>query len=832
MTTQKNPNKALYNIGIVFLFVSIVIYCLPFFTPFHTDAYFGLFGINYLITVLYFIMLAIGKKLKTGGGGLPLIFLFLVLFHISAWSLNKTMNVFERSIEWFTVYLTISSIACLLLYFFDKMPLWARYVHSLVLGAAFSIFFYLSIYLVSLYPLSIPFALGLGLSLHSFVPLLFVLFLIRQFVRHGRINRIYTMLHITGAVLPLLVAIIFTISWNNLNSKVNDAFQQSLIDDNTDLPGWVRIAQSIPEGSLTEKYLKSDLVYSLPERLWSWRLPSGNFNEARKHDPLIMFAAVFSRPPAINKEERVKILESIYDARHKTLNRLWSGDHLVTQSVISNIRIWPESRIAYTEKTITILCDEPQKSWRNQREAIYTFHLPEGGVVTSLSLWIEGKEEKARLTTQSKADSAYNTIVGVQRRDPSVVHWQEGNTVSVRVFPILTGQNRVFKIGVTAPLTYSDGQLTYENIYFRGPDATDATEIIQVDWSGMPQDFKMPADFTVKGNNRYIKKSNSYNPDWRFKFKDPGITQGVFTFDNTSYTIQPYKSPTHTATFSKLYLDINKLWTKQEVNEILASVKAAEVYIHTDELVLLNDETWPIVEEQLKRNFSIFPFYKVGNREQSLVITKGSPSSPNLADLKKSNFGERLEKSLSNRDKFNVLCLSMKESPYIKALKEHRTLNFAHGDISKLKQYLQQNTFPYNNENDSMVVVETAGVALTKTIDKGMSNAPDHLMRLYAYNSVMQKLGTGIFTNREKDTALVYEAEQAYIVTPVSSLIVLETQADYDRFGIEKSKNSLENASLKSGGAVPEPEEWALIIIACCAILWTFYRNKFKKAEV
>ncbi|OIN58588.1 hypothetical protein [Arsenicibacter rosenii] len=58
------------------------------------------------------------------------------------------------------------------------------------------------------------------------------------------------------------------------------------------------------------------------------------------------------------------------------------------------------------------------------------------------------------------------------------------------------------------------------------------------------------------------------------------------------------------------------------------------------------------------------------------------------------------------------------------------------------------------------------------------------------------------------------EAEQANILSPVSSLIVLETEQDYNRFGIKRDQTGLDNATLKNEGAVPEPHEWALLI-AC-----------------
>ena len=64
------------------------------------------------------------------------------------------------------------------------------------------------------------------------------------------------------------------------------------------------------------------------------------------------------------------------------------------------------------------------------------------------------------------------------------------------------------------------------------------------------------------------------------------------------------------------------------------------------------------------------------------------------------------------------------------------------------------------------------------------------------------------------------------MVSPVSSLVVLETQADYDRFDIVDSKNSLKNASMKGNGAVPEPGEWAIIILGAAAFLVFVYKTK------
>jgi hypothetical protein len=72
--------------------------------------------------------------------------------------------------------------------------------------------------------------------------------------------------------------------------------------------------------------------------------------------------------------------------------------------------------------------------------------------------------------------------------------------------------------------------------------------------------------------------------------------------------------------------------------------------------------------------------------------------------------------------------------------------------------------------------------------------------------------------------SLITEAARANVVTPISSLVVLETQADYQRFNIKKPIDSLENAALKKSGAVPEPHEWALAVLLIGLIVYAWLR--------
>jgi len=53
----------LYTTGLLVLGLSLIIFCLPFFTPVKADT-FGLFAINLIATGLYFVLILFAGSLK------------------------------------------------------------------------------------------------------------------------------------------------------------------------------------------------------------------------------------------------------------------------------------------------------------------------------------------------------------------------------------------------------------------------------------------------------------------------------------------------------------------------------------------------------------------------------------------------------------------------------------------------------------------------------------------------------------------------------------------------------------------------------------------------
>lgn len=834
METPSNLfRNGMYQTGLAAILLSLIIFCLPFSQIAGIQQNGGLFIMHFLIAVIYFFTLWFGGYLRKKNGGIYFFFLFLVLFLISAYSLNRDFNVFEDSTGWLCVLLVISCVNYIAFGAFQQMPSGVQQLMCFVLGISFVVFLYLAMYLVSLYPLSAALFFVLGLPLHSFVPLLFVIFTIRLMRKIRLENKLFLYRFYGAIAVCACITVLFTIQWAIANNRLAKAYN-SIDSQTTGLPAWVRAAQVMDNSNLATKVLKAGIVYSVPDK-WNsnsfWgSIPSSSLDEKAKHDPLIMTAALFSPVPEIPDEERVKMLKVLADARHKTQERLWNGDDLVTRSINTVAQVWPSLHIAYTEKTITVRNNADKNGWRNnQQEAIYTFQLPEGSVVTALSLWIDNKEEKAILTTKEKATTAYKTIVGVEQRDPSVLHWQEGNTVSVRVFPVLGNEERKFKIGVTSPLPVVQGNLIYNNIVFQGPATASTTEDVEVIFEESPADFITATALQESSSRKYLY-SGKYNPSWGLAWKDKGVKPGVFSFDNNTYLLKPYIKRRVFTDIDTVYLDVNHSWTSKELQEVYASVKSKQVYVYNNGFKKLSDGNLQSIAGDLQKlHFSIFPFYAINNHK-SLVITKSGEQSASLDDLNQSAFYTGL-KGVKSDTKIKLFNIGYDLSVYLKSLREMRMFDYEQGTVGELKELVDKQYFAADVETDNMVVLYDANLTILKDSGTIASNAPDHLMRLFAYNNIMRK-GATTFLNNDilESDSLVAMAKQAHIVTPLSSLIVLETRKDYERFNIENSKNSLQNASIKSKGAVPEPHEWALIIMVVLLAFYLKWKHRLRAA--
>jgi hypothetical protein len=104
----------------------------------------------------------------------------------------------------------------------------------------------------------------------------------------------------------------------------------------------------------------------------------------------------------------------------------------------------------------------------------------------------------------------------------------------------------------------------------------------------------------------------------------------------------------------------------------------------------------------------------------------------------------------------------------------------------------------------------------------GLRRGSDHIARLWANERVLELMRTDPIRNR---AAAVSLATQYQLVTPVSGAVVLETKQQYD-------ESRLTPVSQATVPTVPEPQEWALALIACAAFAWFAWRNRPRFAAI
>ncbi|MFZ4400299.1 MAG: XrtN system VIT domain-containing protein [Bacteroidales bacterium] len=830
--SQDKTGNKLFYIGLALIVFELVILFFSGLNRSQSGDFFsgsGIFLINYIIAILYYIFVLIEHKTVFRLKRIKVNFFIitLTLLSISAFSLNNSIPVFSQFSSWVLIYLNLFYAAYISICFLDKLPGFIKVVIYFILGMGIVIIAYFAAYLAPLYFIAIFGAILLGLSLHLFVPLLVLISLLIIFWKLEK-TKIEKFAFVCGIILPLLMLSVFLVKWNNFKTEIHNASASIITRPENTLPEWVLFCQNIPSDNFSQRIIEGNLVYDTFYNLWGgWSKTA--FDEVKIHDPLVNIGMALLGDINLDTDTRIKILKSQYNARHVSQRKLWSGRDLETIDVLNDIKVFPDYRFAYTEKIITV---KNSNKWQeDKQEAAFTFYLPEGSVATSLSLWINGKEEKSRLTTKSKADSAYTTIVGVEQHDPALLHWQEGNTLTVTLFPCSPKENRKFKIGITTPLEKTNKQLKLSNVYFDGPLCKNILETTSITFISdhKIENIDLPEGFKKNLNNNYTY-SGVFRPYWEMKLTTTPLSSQTFSFNNYSYQLRELNKQSTHLDLKTLYLDINSSWTKHDFDEIIMHQPKLKIYAFHDKMIEINEGNKDHIFEILnKMRFSLFPFHKIKHAENAIVISKSSELSPNLSDLEGSIFLNELINKISNDSvRINFFELGDNTSPYIKTLKEFNLFNFEKGSLLKLNQFINNQEFIKSNQLTNQTDIDIANISIFRDTLNKTGKAPDHLMRLFAYNNLMKNIGRNYFNKDSyylKNTVTI--ANEAYIVSPVSSLIVLETVKDYERFGIEENQNSLKNASMKSSGAVPEPSEWALIILFICLLIFLYFRNRF-----
>jgi len=132
---------------------------------------------------------------------------------------------------------------------------------------------------------------------------------------------------------------------------------------------------------------------------------------------------------------------------------------LVEDVVLASSRLdgvlYPESATGYVEWTMVF---RNHHEWEPQ-EARFILQPPTGGVVSRVTLWINGEPREAAFGKTAIVREAYQEVAVRQRRDPLLVTSIGFDEVLAQCFPILPGDEMKIRIGMSFPLEpNADGQ--------------------------------------------------------------------------------------------------------------------------------------------------------------------------------------------------------------------------------------------------------------------------------------------------------------------------------------------------------------------------------------
>ncbi len=672
-------------------------------------------------------------------------------------------------------------------------------------------------------PISIVGILALGMGFYGLVPAIVLIVHTLSILTYLQKNRLYFFSFSAGISTVFIGLLLFTIGLTIESRKIADTAMIKSFNNNDDLPAYISVSQNLEPNFFNEILLKKDIVYMAPDDFFNFRgfdsFGVKQFNQRKINNPFISIAYLFCEDPGLSNDDRINILRSNFDKRLETEEQLWSGEDLFTKNIKEDVKIYSDSRLAYTEITMNIAAAEDS---RRDQEAIYSFQLPEGSVATSLSLWVNGIERKGVLTTKEKAKKAYNQIVGVEYRDPSLMQWKEGNKVVVRVFPINNKTPRIFKCGFTTPLRVEDNEMNYQSLSIKGPNISNAETISRIQIVGNTK-IETSKDFEFK-NGFYINQSKGLD-DWEAHMPLNEISPNSFVWKNKIYEVKDIQKTVIPFNPSEIILDLNTNWTTKQI-ESFVNLNKRNIYVFINgQKRVINKENFKAIQLDFEDfHYSLLPLYKLA--KNSLIITKSGTFSANFEDLEDSNYLKKIKTETKQRN-IKVINISADINPFWQTVKEQKYVDYFQTNLKNSLKMIEQHQFILFKSAKNTVNIEPAQISIQENQKDSISksNGTNHIYRMYAFGKVLEEhveiQGDSLANNQ-----YVELAKEANTVTPISSLIVLETDEDYKKNGIEKNVNTLGNASINNDGSVPEPHEWLLIIIGTITLYFYYRKNK------
>ena len=472
-----------------------------------------------------------------------------------------------------------------------------------------------------------------------------------------------------------------------------------------------------------------------------------------------------------------------------------------------------EDNLAYAEWTMEIANTDSAPG-----EARFTMALPEGAVASRATLWINGEPREASIAGRAETRAAYSRVVSRQR-DPLLVTTTGSGRLLVQAFPVPAKGTMKFRVGYSAPLAIArDGSrslalpaIVEENfdinadqkhaVWFEGfiLNAQPGWKTVRLPKGAM----KLQAE--IADGRLRTERPRIVIPPIREASTRGATVAGISAVQTIAQ--QPAEKP------SDLAILLDGSVTNEGAGEALAKALDAiapgtpvRLSVAAEEPVSIPAAPWSATQRaKIEQAVDSVNFAGgVDNVPALTALLSGmngpastllwihgpQPTEFAMSNTKLSQFLDRSEAALPQLVRYQGApgrAITLDRSAWFETARMVSPSGNAANDLKKL---LADMTQPGQSWQVSRASSQAGG-----------PGSP-HIVRLWGGQQLAQ--GTPFEgADREKAISL---ANTLNIITPVSGAVVLETNEDYQR-------NGLPVPSADKVPSVPEPHEWALILM-------------------
>jgi Vault protein inter-alpha-trypsin domain len=582
-------------------------------------------------------------------------------------------------------------------------------------------------------------------------------------------------------------------------------------------------------GMLQRRSLEFDLVANIATG--GHRLPADEARLAYYRATGQPFNAV-PPPPLFTRAGRWSVLEEEFTWDDAVGGEAVAGrvKGLSLQSSRLDAVVEPDAAVGYCEWTL-----EFRNVSSQQREARAQIALPPGGVVSRLTLWVNGEEREAAFAGRSQVREAYQKVAVVRRRDPVLVTTCGPDRVLMQCFPIPpNGGIMKVRLGITAPLTLDSldrGRFAWPKFLernfgfaaeFKHALWIESPTQLTAESAGLKSDHPKERVFAVHGSlteqelaeaatTVVVQRSPEAMNVWT-----PALDSAFIIRQTIQETTPAAPSRVVFVIDGSAGMDEHAAKIAVALTKLPETVEAA-VIIAGDETIMVSDKPQPATEEfreAIRKRVQSFRFTGgsdnlpaleqawdlAAERNDSLIVWIHAPQPFLLSSA--DPLRQRLERS-SQSVRLVGVQVSQGPNRIAEKLDGLPQVDFA-PRVGTVESHLTKRLAGLDGKTRRFVFVrEQVERSADATSGKQASR---HIERLWARDEAVRLAGA-----RKRDEAAKLAARNQ-LVTPVSGAVVLETAQQY-------VENNLKPADPASVPAIPEPGTATLLAIGIALLL-------------